>query len=105
MAHPETRIQFPDGAGATQHQLVIMPAGGDANTDDFGVVALANQVIANAGPADEDLRLGDFTVPVSLSAGSYVLQVRTSLPALSAWSAPVAFSYASVGVPGPVTLA
>jgi len=104
MAHPESRIQFPDGAGATQHQLVIMPSDKDANLDDFNVFALANQVIANADSADEDLRLGDFTVPVALAAGSYRLQVRTSLPAVSSWSAPLDFSYAQVGVPGPVVI-
>jgi len=102
MANPESRVQFPDGAGATQHRLMILPAGGNANVTIAG--ALVNQTIDNAGPADEDVRLGDYTVPVSLPAGDYVLQVQTSQPAVSVWSEPLAFSYTIVGVPGPVVI-
>jgi len=104
MAHPNSRIQFPDGAGATEHQLVILPAGTDANVPAELLAALVNQFVPNAGAADEDLRLGDYSVPAGLVAGDYVVQVRTSLPATSAFSPPVAITYTVVGVPGPVTV-
>jgi len=104
MANPESRIQFPDGAGATQHRVVIMPADKDANVDPVATWALANVTFDNVDGADEDIRLGDVTEPASVPAGNYRVQVQTSLPAVSAWSAPVSIAYALVGVPGPVVV-
>lgn len=105
MATRESRIQFPAGAGATEHRVVIMPANKDANFDPVATWALANVTFPNVDGADEDIRLGDVTVPAGVPAGSYRVQVQTSLPAASAWSDPVPITYALVGVPGPVTVA
>jgi hypothetical protein len=102
MANPESRIQFPDGVGATQHKVVVLPAGGDANVTLVG--ALAEVVFANVDGADEDIRLGDITVPNAIPAQTIVIQVQTSQPAASAFSAPVEVAYAIVGVPGPVVI-
>jgi hypothetical protein len=104
MANLDSRIQFADGFGATQHKIVVLPAGTDANVSGEGS-ALASEVFANAGPADEDIRLGDVTgAETNLVHGTdYVLAVRTSLPALSGW-AMLDFTFSTVGPPGPVTL-